>query len=208
MSSASQRGPSTGRLLFRLCVGGASLGSEQLGRRLVDWSEAARAQTGLEAPARPGRQALVGALALAPARARGLQREVRAWLDVLARPLVEGAAAAARATRAGQRLEASLSELQRGWARRLRRWAEVGRREETAGRALAREALQRSLAAGMDWAAANPSLQEVVKQQSAGLGRTAVDELRGGGARADLLADRLAQRLLGHGEGSGPGEPH
>lgn len=84
-------------------------------------------------------------------------------------------------------------------ARRLARWAELGRREEEASRILAFDALtvlrENMLARISD----SPDLKRVIREQSEGIAVTAMSELRERSARADNFAERTVGRLFGAG---------
>jgi hypothetical protein len=200
---------SGGRLLFRFGVGATELAGERLVAALraietlmaegvagIDMAEdAAATETDTEAELR-FRHAVLGALAALPAWAdaaiaRG-RRASSSALDVAVRGrgLVFHAPGARRA-----RLR--LAELRARVDARLARWAEDGRREEEAGRAMAAVALRALSEEAVAAVAESPELKRVIAEQSEGITVSAVAGLRQRSARADRLAEAVARRILG-----------
>jgi hypothetical protein len=145
-----------------------------------------------------GRHVVIGALCDAPAwlahqlhPTRGLmpvRREQGRWAR-LAR-LARRAPGVAQATRYAEALEA------RGRAQ-LARWAELGAHEEQAGREIARLAIGVMFENAMSHVAESPELKQVIEEQSQGLTRSAMNDIRETSARADRLVESVARRLLG-----------
>jgi hypothetical protein len=206
--------PSAARLILRLMVGGTILAVEDAERALRHLAAGA-APDGILAeplPAPSARHVLIGALATGPARLSALlQRGQR----VVARPAKlasHGLRAVARVVPRVVPNEALTRRANRLRARALttaRRLAEVGRREEQEGRALARAAVADALTDVLDVVADSPQLQTVIREQSAGMGRSALGELRERSARADTLVESVLGHLLprhkpsnGHGSGT------
>jgi hypothetical protein len=188
-----------GRLLLRFAVGAAELGIEGLAAALRQFEVERLAAPPVEPPAPlSGRHVVIGALCDAPAwlahqlhPTRGLmpvRREQGRWAR-LAR-LARRAPGVAQATRYAEALEA------RGRAQ-LARWAELGAHEEQAGREIARLAIGVMFENAMSHVAESPELKQVIEEQSQGLTRSAMNDIRETSARADRLVESVARRLLG-----------
>jgi hypothetical protein len=80
--------------------------------------------------------------------------------------------------------------------RRSERWAQLGLREEAAARQLVRLGLEDLFSRGARQLATRPELQTLIREQSAGLAKTALDGLRHGGKRADQSVDDVLGRLV------------
>ena len=77
-----------------------------------------------------------------------------------------------------------------------RRWVDRGRYEENHGRRLARLAVQRSFDTSMDQLGSAPALEDLIRKQSAGLGQTAIDEVRASTVSGDQLAEQVARSIF------------
>jgi hypothetical protein len=195
---------SGGRLLFRFGVGATELAGERLVAALrtietlmADADAVADGGTEPEAEAELRlRHAVLGALAALPgwadaAIARGRRASSSAFdVAMRGRGLVFHAPGARRA-----RLR--LAELRAAVDARLARWAEEGRREEQAGRAMASVALRALSEEAVAAVAESPELKRVIAEQSEGITVSAVAGLRQRSARADRFAEAVARRLLG-----------
>ena len=202
-ASDTTTAPSAARLVLRLVVGGTLLAIENTGSALQRFapSELPDEATATTPPPPPSaRHLLIGALAAGPEwvthRMRQLMRRGRA--------LAAGVPRASRSLRFAARLLPT-DDLRR-WSNELRtragttalNLAELGRREEQLARALAGAAASTSLSRVLDRIASNPQLRSVIREQSAGMGRSALNELRARSARADALAESVVGHLLPH----------
>ncbi len=188
------------------------LAAEEAGRTLRDLAASGTNQRPTEPlPPTSARHVLIGALALGPAWMNQLVRRGRGALSgSLSRP----AKLAARGLRVvarvipKERLARRADQLRTDALMTARRLAEVGRREEQQGRSLARATGAFGLTQILDRVADSPQLRSVIREQSAGMGRSALVNLRERSARADELAASVLGRLLprhrsGNGHGSG-----
>ena len=199
-------------MIFRLAVGGTVLAVEEAGRTLRDLADPGPNQRPAEPlPATSARHVLIGALALGPAWMNQLMRRSRGTLsDSLSRPAKlasRGLHVVARVVPT-ERLARRADQLRTDALTMARRLADVGRREEQQGRSLARATRGFGLTRIFDRVADSPQLRSVIREQSAGMGRSALVDLREGSARADELAESVMGRLLprrkpGNGHGSG-----
>jgi hypothetical protein len=76
------------------------------------------------------------------------------------------------------------------------RWVNRGRFEENHGRRLARLAAQRSFDTSMDQLGNAPALEDLVRKQSAGLGQTAIDEVRASTVSGDQVAEKVVRTIF------------
>jgi hypothetical protein len=93
------------------------------------------------------------------------------------------------------RLDARLIPMRRRLLARVERWESLGRTEERHAQALARHALQSLFGQAMNHMAARPELQALIAEQSAGLTRSVVQDMRARSAEADTLAEELVRRI-------------
>ena len=192
------------RQVLRAIVGSTLLAVENAGAALQDiaatqLSDAATAAAPL--PPRSARHVLIGALAVGPAW-------VNQQMTQLARrgrgALAGGVQRASGPLRFAARLLPT-EEIRR-WSNVVRSraaaialdLAEVGRREERIARALAGAAVTSGVTRIFDRIASSPQLRSLVREQSAGMGRLALDDLRAQSARADGFAESLVGHLLPH----------
>lgn len=77
-----------------------------------------------------------------------------------------------------------------------RGWVNRGRYEENHGRRLARLAVQRSFDTSMDQLGSAPALEDLIRKQSAGLGQTAIDEVRASTVSGDQLAEQVVRSIF------------
>jgi hypothetical protein len=225
------------RLLFRLAVGGAMLGLEGVSLALRELDRAASScevsplsgSTPAWAPAEPAavelppidptklrlRHAVIGALMAAPPRLRSATARTRARAALAWRVAARGARQAAAWLPSGGAVTGGVARARAAAERRIASWAELGAREEEAGRALARAAVQ-SVVEGVGAAIADsPELRRVVAEQSAGLTQSTLSQIRDRSERADDTVENFARRVLGRrgragrgqGSGSGAGRP-
>jgi hypothetical protein len=153
------------------------------------------------------RHVLIGALAVGPAW-------VNQQMNQLAR---RGRGALAGVQRASRPLRFAARFLPTG---ELRRWsnemraravaialglAEVGRREERISRTLAHAASEAGLTSVVDRIANSPQVRSLIREQSAGMGRSALNDLRARSARADTLAESVLGHVLPHPRRKHPG---
>lgn len=189
------------RSLTRLLVGGAIEGADELVQRLRQWEQAARppADIIMPAPDETGeerlRYTLVGLVFEAEDQARSglgtLERASDRALGVLARtlrPVTDSRLA--RPVR--RRVDAAIV---RGESE-VRRWARVGRLEETHGRAMARQVVSGTADELIEHLAQNPEVRDLVQEQSMGVAAEVMDEMREQTVTADTLAERLVRNLL------------
>jgi hypothetical protein len=204
---------SAARVIFRLAVGGTVLAVEEAGRSLRELADSRTDQRPTEPlPATSARHVLIGALALGPAWMNQLVRRGRgALFDSLfshpAKLASRGLQVVARVMPT-ERLAHRADQLRTDALTTARRWADVGRREEQQGRSLARATGAFGLTQILDRVADSPQLRSVIREQSAGMGRSALVDLRERSARADGRAESVLGRLLprrkpGNGHGSG-----
>jgi hypothetical protein len=206
-----------GRLLFRFTVGLVELVGEGLVTSLRVFEETRpRADDDFPEtlpPVRP-RHVFIGAAAAAPAwLSRRLARRRRAprpspgeplrRTGGRARRLLARAPGVARARRGLDSLRARVSARRARVTAQLASWAELGRREEHGGRALAREALNGYYEIALARVADSRELKQLVAEQSEGLAVSAVTGLRDGSARADDAVESVARRLLRRSGGRG-----
>lgn len=195
---------SAGRQVLRLIVGSTLLAVDRAGSALrqLGGSEL-RDQATPAAPLPPAsaRHVLIGALAVGPA-----------WLTQqmhrLARRRRGSAASGVRRASLPLRFAARLlptDELRRWWNQARARavvtglkLAEVGRHEEHIARSLARAAAASGMTSVVDRIANSPQVRSLIREQSAGMGRSALNDLRAQSARADALAESVASHLLPH----------
>jgi hypothetical protein len=83
--------------------------------------------------------------------------------------------------------------------------AEVGRREERISRTLAHAASEAGLTSVVDRIANSPQVRSLIREQSAGMGRSALNDLRARSARADTLAESVLGHVLPHPRRKHPG---
>jgi hypothetical protein len=184
------------RLVFRFVVGGTALAGEWLAealRALEELPPPAAASGGEAAPAGKG-AVLVGAVSAAlrwrppgarlEAASRGATLASRRGLRLLSR-----APGAGLVTRHYRELRQEVDE-------QLRRWAEEGARESLAARRLARLATPSFFELVVGRLAQSPELRGVIEEQSAGLARSSVEELRGRSEVADRVVERFVRRLI------------
>jgi len=192
------------RQVLRAIVGSTLLAVENAGAALQDIAATQLSDAALAAaplPPRSARHVLIGALAVGPAW-------VNQQMTQLARrgrgALGGGVQRASRPLRFAARLLPT---------EEIRRWsnlvqsravaiafdlAEVGRREERSARTLADAAVTSGMTRIFDRIASSPQLRSLVRGQSAGMGRLALDDLRAQSARADGFAESLVGHLLPH----------
>jgi hypothetical protein len=199
--------PSGPRLVLRLLVGSVMSALEDGGKALRELAPVAHSVgEPIELPALSARHVLVGALAVAPTWLTALMLQSR---DAVAEP----ARRASRGLRAVTRflptkeLSRWMHDLQTRAGTTALKLADLGRYEEQQGRALARAASGRLVGRVLDRVASSPELQAVIRDQSAGMGRSALTALRERSERADALAESVVDRLLPSrkaGNGHGP----
>lgn len=76
------------------------------------------------------------------------------------------------------------------------RWLDRGQYEEARSRRLVEIAVKRSFDTTMDELGNAPALEELVRKQSAGLGQTAIEEVRARTVSGDILAEHLVRSIL------------
>ena len=199
--------PSSAGLVFRFGVGLLELAGEGLASALRALAEIGPAAEGPSVPllaARPAndvpivpRHVLIGAIATTP----------RLLSAALSRALsVPESTRARRIAGRGRRFLGHLpgtGRVGRRWSAlrgraetQLASWAAAGRREEAAGRSLARMALGTFFEGAIARVAESPDLKRVIEEQSQGVTVAAVNELRERSRRADNLVEGFARRLL------------
>lgn len=187
------------RLRVRFLLGATSLGGQWLTDQLRSWDQELHGAATVPSSndGHPTRHRLLGALVEmssgAPPPVRSLRvREdggtttgdddsgtPRRWL---ARP-VRGLQR--RAERLKGRIQA-----------RLARWERMGHAEEAEARALVRTGFRHTTAGVLDWLSQQPALRQMVAEQSVGLTRTVLDQMRDVAQDADARAESLIRRLL------------
>lgn len=75
-------------------------------------------------------------------------------------------------------------------------WVQQGREEEVHSRRLATVAVQETFSTSMDQLGRAPALQDLVRQQSAGLTKDVLDEVRERTVSADTVVEHVARSLL------------
>ena len=204
--------PSATRQVLRLIVGSTLLAVEGAGtalQRLAAGQVPAGTATAQPLPPPSPRHVLIGALAIGPAWVnqqmhRFTQRGRGAWAGVqrASRPLKF--AARFLPTDELRRLSNNVRSRATEIAFAL---AEVGRREEPIARTLAHTATASAFTSVLDRVASNPQLRSLIREQSAGMGRSALNDLRAQSARADTLAESAVGHLLPHARRKPSGGP-
>ncbi len=201
--------------LLRLLVGGALVGADELRYRLQVWEAATRSAT--RAPSRHAqpqaapealRYALIGMLFESEARVRrGFSRMLaRMWRlsdeadsydsydsyyiadtpDMPPSPLDPLLI----------RLDELLDELRFNATTTIDRWSARGWVEEQHGRRMARLATVSVMDELLDYMARNPQVRQLIEKQATGMAGTAVEEVQGRTAQADMWVERIAHGLL------------
>jgi hypothetical protein len=181
---------SDARLMARLMLGGAALGGARLVQAL-HVLDRAPADARLAVPEPSWRHAVIGAALQAPRWMSDARQR--------ARPLTRGAIRwGVRGWRMARWLPGAdrAGRLWQGWRGRAAAWAAAGWREETAARALARATGAASVELALAVIAESPDVRQAIEEQSTGMARSALSDLRDGGQRADELAERIARRLM------------
>lgn len=203
--------------LLRLLVGGALVGADEVRYRLQVWEAATRATTHpashhAQPQAAPEalRYALIGMLFESEARVRrGFSRMLARMRrlseeahshdsyyydsyyiadtpDMIPTPLDPLL----------MRLDELLDELRFNATTTIDRWSARGRIEEQHGRRMARLATVSVIDELLDYMARNPQVRQLIEKQATGMAGTAVEEVQGRTAQADMWVERLAHGLL------------
>ena len=171
----------------RLAIGGVILASHKVSELLAEWSEMAAGE--VEAAPDEGETAsikhvLIGLAAAVTVVVKEVAEAARPVMDRLI-----GSLSDERVPALGRSL-LDVVEQQR------RELADVGSREESRSVALAqtafRDAVERVFAA----LSQSPELAELIRDQTTGIGRDAVNELRDVALRADAASELLLRRLV------------
>jgi hypothetical protein len=192
-------GESGARLIGRLILGSAVFGGE----RLVQALQLLDRTPGLPPPSAPSRASwrhvLIGGALESPRWVRRGLARTRPLSRAAARSVVQGWRAV--------RWLPGAEQSERWFAARRQRaaeWAELGRREEGAARALAQSAGLAFVELALAVVADSPDVRKVIEEQSTGLAQSALEDTRDRSQRADALAERVARRLLRRPPASGP----
>ena len=182
-----------GRLVLRFALGAISLG----GARLLSELRAAgrRPRASSTAPGLVLRHHLVGAAVLGSNAVASRAAATRARWTARAHSLTDSCGRLLARSRLGWRVDGALKRLRARGEQTTGRWARVGRAEEEAGRALVRALAARSFHGAVGRLGQSADLRRLVEEQSAGLSRSAVRELRELCARADPRIERSVRRL-------------
>jgi hypothetical protein len=185
----------------RLLIGGALEASDEVWLRLRLWQEQARSATPQARPETPTdwlRFALVGLVFEAeewvPARLRRMQRASAHTTQRLMN----------RVSPVGRRMAVGPLRPLRGRLDNLaaqlhgarERWTARGRFEERQGRLVARHAVTSLVDEVMDHLAHDPRIQDLIKQQGAGLATTAVESARERTQSADDWVERMVHGVF------------
>lgn len=182
--------PADRRLLLRFLIGAGQLGRARLLEVLR-----ASAPVDVEPPRAAWWHPLLGALVEAPALLAAARITARrAYVRGPGR-VVDPMWQRVRPTRAGQRIEARIDALRARVAARRRALEAIGRAEAAAASGLAESALGHLYTGTFVRLAGSPELAHLIHEESAGLTRGMVNELRDLSARADTRAERLVRRL-------------
>lgn len=189
--------------LLRLLVGGALVGADELQDRLVRWQESATyssaAQiTPLRAASDSLRYMFVGMLFETEIRMRrrfSMFRESLSYLADEANLFYTTLTPAMRRT-PFEPIRMRLDELLFLTMAAVDRWTDRGWIEEQRGRRMARLAAADVIDELLDYMAQNPEVRKLIEQQGLDMAESAVDEVRGRTASADLWIERLARSLL------------
>jgi hypothetical protein len=205
--------PGAGRLALRLVVGSALLAVESTARmlrRLDAGGPPDQPTTNAPTPLPPPavRHVLIGALTVGP---EFVSRQMTQLVERGHGALGSCVRRASRPLRFATRLLPT-DELRR-WSHEVRvragnaalNLAEVGRHEERIARTLAGAAAKAGMTDVLDYIANSPQVQSVIREQSAGMGRSALGDLRAQSARADAIAESLVGHLLPHSSGKNTG---
>jgi hypothetical protein len=195
---------SAGRQVLRLIVGTTLLAVESAGSALQqlgsgELQDQATPTTPL--PPASARHVLIGALAVGPDwLTQQMNRLARRGRDAVA----GGMQRASLPVRLAARVLPT--DDVRRWLNQTRaravvtalKLAEIGRHEERIARSLARAAAAAGMTSVVDRIANSPQVRSLIREQSAGMGRSALNDLRAQSARADALAESVVGRLLPH----------
>jgi hypothetical protein len=198
------------RLVFRFGVGAASLGWERLGEALRTQAALGRGDGADELQPPSPLHLVVAALLHAPellAQVANAPRLLsRTWpgrLGGIVRDVLARTPPAREAARWSCALAATLGK-------RASELVEEGRHEEAVGRELARRTIGAAVERVLERIASSAELQTLIKEQSFGLTRDALERLRNASVRADDLFESLARRVTrprgdgtGHKDGAG-----
>jgi hypothetical protein len=194
----TRESPGDGRLLLRFALGTVALGRQRLIATLRSVQPGSGDQHASPVSRRVAYQ-VIGALSEAPGAVTAARRTLRA-LGARTAGRLASMPLHRRLDSRPIRWAADRVETARWRARgQLERWEKVGRDEAEAARDLADPVIERvfedAFAVVIQRLASHPDLQALIAEQSAGLTRGAIDELRARGARADDRLDTLARRL-------------
>jgi hypothetical protein len=106
-----------------------------------------------------------------------------------------------------EQLRADLEEARHDFEETKNHWTAVGRRQETLGRQVARQAVASLADEILDYVAKNPEVRGIVEQQSAGLADAAVSGVRERAMSADAQVERLVRGILRRPRNTRPLEP-
>ena len=170
----------------RLAIGGVILASHKISELLAEWSEMAAG----EIEAAPDgeetasiRHVLIGLTAAVTVVVKEVAEAARPVIDRLIGSLSD------------ERVPAPVRSLLQMVEQQRRELADAGSREELRSVALAqtafRDAVERMFAALSE----SPELAELIRDQTTGIGRDAVNELRDVALRADTASELLLRRL-------------
>jgi hypothetical protein len=179
-----------GRQLFRFLVGLSTVAPERLALAFKLAGELGPPTPTAPLPAAP-RHVLIGAMSLLPtwlgqawARADPAARRWGGRAARLSSHLLPGP------------LAAPLRNLREAVTANAAAWAEIGRREEQAGRHLVQQSAQVLPDSILSRVAESSDLRKVMAEQTAGFTRTAVDRLRQTSARADDAGESVILRVF------------
>jgi len=182
----------TSHLVLRFALGAISLAGARLVAELHD------PESATSPPAEPPvrlRHHLVGAALLGSSAIASIAAVTRVRWTARAGWLAGWCGRFLAASRLGLRFDRELRRLVARAATTAGRWAEIGRAEELAGRRLAHAVAERAYEDAVARLGRSPELRHLVAQESAGLTRSAVGELRERCARADDRIESTVRRL-------------
>ncbi len=182
----------TSHLVLRFALGAFSLAGARLVAELRDPESAAAPPA--ELPLRL-RHHLLGAAILGSSAIASAAAATRLQWAARAGSLADRCGRFLAASRLGLRFDRELRRLVGNAAATAGRCAEIGRAEEQAGRRLAHAVAERAYQDAVARLGRSPELRHLVAQESAGLTRSAVGELRERCARADDRIESTVRRL-------------
>jgi hypothetical protein len=191
--------------LTRLLTGGTLEGLSELSRRLDAWEQQQKVKGEVvyvspeESESERMRYALLGMLYDAQTRNVRRARSMGRFVGDAAKLTGKIVGRLTRPLRSTSPVRAVGSRFDRAVARgetEWERWVRIGRREESLGRGAAKTVVGDGLDDLIINLTENPTVQDLVQQQSVGLANEVVDEVRERTVSADNLVERIVRTIL------------